>query len=42
MFRLKLALVQVSGDINRKCKVKYDENFNFAQRTVDETSKLCK
>jgi hypothetical protein len=41
IFRLKLALIQVSGDIKRKCHVEYNENFNFAERIVDETSKFC-
>ncbi|CAF3072596.1 unnamed protein product [Rotaria sp. Silwood2] len=39
-YELKLPLIQVSGDIRRKSKVEYNENFNFAQRTVDETSKF--
>jgi hypothetical protein len=41
IFRLKLALIQVSGDIKRRCNVEYNVDFNFAKRTVDEISKFC-
>lgn len=40
--RLKLALIQVAGDINRRCKTEFNKQFSFARREVDEVSRSRK
>jgi len=40
--RLKLALIQVSGDVNRRCKTEFNEQFDFGRREVDEVSRSRK
>ena len=41
-FRLKLALVQISGDIGRQCTIEFKEGYKLNARTVNENPEDCK